>query len=123
MITPQRERDLAMQVTRFLDDAGEFPSELTVEEQEYVARLISVTEVLHEDLAMVSENDAMLNPATSTAIRQAVRELEKIPETSPQSTRPLLPADDDAAAMHSSEAETGDLETSKDLGQTDIEPA
>jgi hypothetical protein len=46
MIGPQRQRELAMQVTRFLDGAPEFPSRLTDEEMRFVDRFVAIQEML-----------------------------------------------------------------------------
>ena len=49
MIDHQRQRELAMQVTLFLDGANDFPFDLTDEERPFVDRLVAVQEMLLAD--------------------------------------------------------------------------
>ena len=76
MINSQRQRELTMQVTRFLDDRQDFPSDLTPEEGEFVDRLISVHEMLLANPQFADHASAAVSPVVSGAARQIVRASE-----------------------------------------------
>ena len=74
MINPHRERELAMQLTGFLDGTQEFPFDLTDEECEFVDRLVAVNEMLFADPQLADEAINAVNRVTVAAGMQSDRE-------------------------------------------------
>ncbi len=66
MIHAQRQRELALQVAAFFDGGQDFPYELSIEEVEFVDRLVEIQE-------MLIRNPQVAKSAASTGNRVALR--------------------------------------------------
>jgi hypothetical protein len=84
MISPERKRELAMQIAMFLDDAHDFPSELTDAEMTFVEGLLDVQEQLLVDSQLKSDALADVkhrSPASAAAAIELGVFYRRPPET------------------------------------------